>query len=103
MATKPIPVRLEPSVIARLDRAAQRLGTNRAALIKFCAQTFLSDFEARRGVASLPPNWQELLRRLDGRSRAQVIHIGNSNRGHISQSMAAEERSKYGTKKKGGK
>jgi hypothetical protein len=40
---------------------------------------------------------------LDGRSRGQVIHIGNLNRGHISQSMAAEEPSKYRTKKKGKK
>jgi len=63
MGTKPIPIRLTPQVIQRLDRAAQRLGTNRAALIKMCAQTFLDDFEKNGGVASLPPNWRQLLRR----------------------------------------
>ena len=38
MGTMPIPVRLDPSVIERLDGAAKRMGTNRSALIKFCAQ-----------------------------------------------------------------
>src|SRR6266481_2690083 len=49
MATKPVPVRLDLSTIARLDRAAKRLGTNRSALIKFCAQTFVADFGAGWG------------------------------------------------------
>jgi len=69
MATKPIPVRLDPSTIARLDRAAQKLGTNRSALIKFCAQTFVADFEAGGETAILPPNWRKILRRLDQGNR----------------------------------
>lgn len=68
--TKPIPVRLESDALDRLDIAAERLGTNRSALIKFCAETFVSYFEAHGGVASLPPNWAELLHQLDGRSRS---------------------------------
>ena len=102
MATKPIPVRFDPMMIARLDRAAVRLGTNRAALIKMCAQTFVNDFEAHGGIASLPPNWTELLHRLDGR-RSQVIRISGNNDGSLSQSMAAEKPSRYRVKKKGTK
>jgi hypothetical protein len=102
VATTPIPVRLDPSVITRLDGAAKRLGTNRSALIKFCAQTFLSHFERHGGVTSLPPNWRELLSRLDGR-RNQVIQFSSTNSGHISQSMAAQSPPKYRAKKKGKK
>jgi len=72
MATKPIPVRFDPSTIARLDRTAKRLGTNRAALIKFCAQTFVADFEAGGGTAILPPNWREIFRRLNQANREPV-------------------------------
>jgi len=98
VATKPIPVRLDPNVIDRLDRAATRLGTNRSALIKFCAETFVSHFERAGGIASLPPNWKELLRQLDGRS--QLIQFHGTNSGHISQSIAAEESLKYRFRKK---
>jgi hypothetical protein len=74
MATKPIPVRLDPVTIARLDRVSKRLGTNRAALIRFCAETFVRDYERHGGIASLPPNWEDILRSLDSR-RSPVIVI----------------------------
>jgi hypothetical protein len=68
-ATKPIPVRLDQNTIKRLDGAAKRLGSNRAALIKFCAKTFVDHFERHGGIASLPPDWRELLREQNSRTR----------------------------------
>lgn len=65
--TSPIPVRLTKSVISRLDAAAKNMGTNRAALIRFLVQTFSADF-LRRGLKALPHDWQEVMRRLDGRT-----------------------------------
>ena len=56
-----------------LDSAAKRMGTNRAALIKFLVQTFIDHFEARGGTASLPHNWRDVMRSLDGRSFGQQI------------------------------
>jgi hypothetical protein len=73
---KPIPVRLENELIARLDKASKRLGNNRAALIRFCVDSFLSYFENNGGVASLPPNWRELFDAQDG--RRTIIHAHNS-------------------------
>jgi len=99
MATKPVPVRLDLSTIVRLDRAAKRLGTNRAALIKFCAQTFVADFEARGGIASLPPDWRRILRGLGGR-RSQTPKINRKEGGDLKQSTAVEKPGKYRTTKK---
>jgi len=87
--SKPIPIRLGQDVIDRLDKAAERLGTNRSALIKFCAETFVEHFERHGGIASMPPNWQELLRSLDGRSRI-IQTVGNHNH-HFT--LRADERS----------
>jgi hypothetical protein len=89
------------------DRAAGRRGQaardeSLGALSKFCAQTFLSHFEKHGGIASLPPNWRELLSRLDGR-RNQVIQFNGPNSGPVSQSMAADIPGKYRSKKKGKK
>lgn len=64
--TKPIPVRLNASVIKRLDTAAQRLVIDRTSIIRFCIETFLSDFEAK-GRTILPPDWEQLIRDQDGR------------------------------------
>lgn len=66
--TKPIPVRLSDDDISRLDEAAERMGTNRAALIRFCADTF-ARYVIKVGKAALPLNWQEILNFNDGRTR----------------------------------
>ena len=66
--TKPIPVRLSANLIERLDRVAERIGSNRAAVIRICTQTFIEHFE-ERGKASLPPEWEHLLRWLDNRTK----------------------------------
>jgi hypothetical protein len=66
--TTPIPVRIPRSLLPRLDKAAARLGTNRARLIAFCATTFLNEFE-RRGTAIMPPDWSDLMLSLDNRTR----------------------------------
>lgn len=67
-ATKPIPVRIAEEILPRLDHVAERLGTNRAALIAFCAKTFLEDFE-RHGESMMPMDWKNILDRLDGRTK----------------------------------
>lgn len=65
--TKPIPIRLSPDMIERLDRAAKTAHlSNRTEVIKLCISSFLDYFEAY-GQARLPPNWQEMLADLDGR------------------------------------
>jgi SOS-response transcriptional repressor LexA len=70
--TKPIPVRLDEEVISRLAATAKRMGTNRAALIRFLTQSFLDHFEKNGGTASLPHDWREILRLQDGRAFGQV-------------------------------
>lgn len=67
MATKPIPIRIPVEWLPRIAAAATKLGTNRAALIAFCAKTFTSDFE-KHEESGLPPNWREIFARLDGRT-----------------------------------
>jgi hypothetical protein len=61
-------VRIPVALLPRLDRAAKRLGTNRARLIAFCVTSFLADFE-ERGTALMPPDWEQLMTRLDHRTR----------------------------------
>ena len=70
--TKPIPVRLDEGLRARLKDAAKRMGTNRAAVIRFLTSTFLDHFEQSGGIASLPHNWREIMRLQDGRAFGQV-------------------------------
>lgn len=67
MASKPIPVRLTDSQIARLQAVADRMGTNRSHVIKLCLLAFLQRFE-RDGLSMLPPDWDDQLRSMDGRS-----------------------------------
>lgn len=45
------------------------MGTNRAALIRYCADTF-ARYVNSVGKAALPLNWQEILNSADGRTRA---------------------------------
>lgn len=66
--TRAIPIRLPDDVIARLDAAAAKtsIGT-RAAVMKFCINSFLDYFEAN-GETSLPINWREIIKDLDQRT-----------------------------------
>ena len=81
VATKPIPVRIPEDWVTRLDKAAHKLGTNRAALISFCAQTFAKDFE-QHGEAMMPMDWQKIFRAMDGRtaeaSKASALNDSSS-------------------------
>jgi hypothetical protein len=66
--SKPIPTRFSEDLLQRMDSCAKKSGLeNRTAVVKFCVATFLDHFE-RSGEASLPPNWKEILRELDGRT-----------------------------------
>lgn len=64
--SKPIPLRLEDAVIARLDKAANKLGLRRAALIRALVETYLGWVETT-GETVLPPRWTEITRQFDGR------------------------------------
>jgi hypothetical protein len=68
---KPIPVRLDGALIARLDAVAKRMGSNKSALIRFLAKSFVDYFESHGWTDSLPGNWREILREQDGRSEGQ--------------------------------
>lgn len=67
--TQPIPVRLPDELINRLDAAAKRIGTTRAGIIRFCVETWLRHFEIKGKTASLPIDWEEILRTQDGRRK----------------------------------
>jgi len=43
------------------------MGNTRAGVIKLCLQSFLESFE-KKGAASLPLDWQDILDSLDGRT-----------------------------------
>lgn len=62
-----IPVRIPREFLSRIDAAAERLGTNRSALMVFCIKSFVADFE-EKGFAILPLNWEEILKSQDGRT-----------------------------------
>lgn len=64
----PIPVRLSPELIARLDDAAKKIGNTRAGIIRFCTDTFLTHFE-KHGRAALPPDWEDILSAFDNRTK----------------------------------
>lgn len=84
-------------MIARLDKAAHRLGSNRAALTKFCARTFIDHFKNNGGIASLPPGWREILRGQDGRTRAKIIRLPGEydpDEKPVKAARAAEKRKK---------
>src|ERR1019366_8145104 len=55
-----IPIRLDDDVLARLTAAAERLGTTRTGIMRFCIEPWLRHFEIK-GKASLPIDWDELL------------------------------------------
>jgi hypothetical protein len=90
--TKPIPVRLPTALLPRIDAVAKRLGYNRARLIAFCITTFLEDFE-RRGMSMMPLDWEEILKRLDGRTKEgrSVVIEQSPNRTLIRQAKDDEQ------------
>jgi hypothetical protein len=51
-ASKPIPIRFESHFIDRLDAAADQVGSNRAAIIRFCVLTFVEYLERAAKTAS---------------------------------------------------
>lgn len=100
---KPIPVRLGDEVIARLDAAANRIGSNRAALIRLCLSTFLDYFERRGGIAALPPDWSELFREQDGRtlSGKTISNVAYGNHGNVTQTFTQAASSSHAAANKG--
>lgn len=75
MATSPIPVRLSAVLLARLDKVGVRLGVPRTQVIKMCLLAFLQRFE-REGLGMLPPDWEDQIRQLDGRTqRYNVVEM----------------------------
>lgn len=81
--TSPIPVRLSADLIERLDKMADQIGSNRAALIRFCTQTFLEHFE-KRGVAALPPDWEQILAQTDNRTVRSRLALKEKETGKTS-------------------
>ena len=73
--TKPIPVRLEPQLIRRLDVTAHKLGSTRATLIKYCACSFLEEF-TKRGMSMIPSDFDVIIAGLDNRTK--VANKGRS-------------------------
>jgi predicted transcriptional regulator len=71
-AKKPIPVRLSDELIARLDAAAEKVGSNRAAVIRMLLDRWVTDFE-KRGTAMLPVDWPGIMEGLDGRSSVAKV------------------------------
>lgn len=65
-ATKPIPVRLPESLIARLDKAAAEIGVKRANIMRFCVETWVAHYQ-KTGKAALPVNWREIIASFDNR------------------------------------
>ena len=54
-----LPVRLDTDLSKRLDRAAERLGLNKSALIRVLVKSFLDQLEADGGKMTLPFSWEE--------------------------------------------
>jgi hypothetical protein len=57
---KPIPVRLGDEMISRLDEAAGRIGSNRAAVMRMLIESWLANYE-KHGAACLPADWQRIM------------------------------------------
>jgi hypothetical protein len=71
---KPIPVRLSEDVIARLDKQAAMMGSNRAAMIRYCTTTFLNHIE-KTGLGGMPANWQAIVEESDGRRKDDDLKV----------------------------
>lgn len=66
MPSKPIPVRLTPDTIARLDGVAGVAGLDRSDVIKLCLSRFLDELDANPAEL-LNRDWKSLLKKQDGR------------------------------------
>lgn len=54
-----LPVRLDTDLSRRLNRAAERLGLTKSALIRILVKSFLDQLEADGGKMTLPFSWEE--------------------------------------------
>jgi len=54
-----LPVRLDTDLSDRLDRAAERLGLTKSALIRIMVKSFVDQMEANGGKITFPLRWQE--------------------------------------------
>ena len=73
-----LPIRLDLEVQERLEAVAQQVGTNKSALLRLLAKTFVEQAVDADGEVHLPPNWKVLLGRLppaDGRSAAAAAKL----------------------------
>jgi hypothetical protein len=79
-----LPVRLDTELSKRLDRAAERLGLTKSALIRVLVKSFVDQLEADGGRITFPIRWAEQ----KGPEYPALLHV-------------AETKAKYGGK--GGK
>jgi hypothetical protein len=66
-----LPIRLDPDVQEKFEAIARQVGTSKSALLRLLARTFVEQVVDAEGRVHLPPDWNELLRRLpaaDGRT-----------------------------------
>lgn len=68
MPTKPIPIRLDDEVVARLDAAADRIGSNRAAVVRMLITGWLDDFDSK-GRSMLPVDFEDIVKAFDHRTK----------------------------------
>lgn len=54
-----LPVRLDTDLSRRLDRAAERMGLTKSALIRVLVKSFVDQLEAAGGKITFPLRWQE--------------------------------------------
>jgi antitoxin component of RelBE/YafQ-DinJ toxin-antitoxin module len=54
-----LPVRLDTEISRRLDRAAERLGITKSALIRVLVKSFVDQLEADGGKITFPLRWQD--------------------------------------------
>lgn len=64
-----------------MEKVAEGMGlANRSDLIKLCVKSFLHYFR-QKGKASLPVNWEEILKEMDGRSHRYLDAAGKKRNG----------------------
>jgi len=54
-----LPVRLDTELSLRLDKAAERLGLTKSALIRMLVKSFVDQLEANGGRITFPLRWQK--------------------------------------------
>jgi len=77
-----LPVRLDTELNRRLDRASERLGLTKSALIRIMVKSFVDQLEASGGRITFPLQWQKPQRDMSS-----------------SLKYVAETRARYGGKK----